>query len=78
MRHRLAVGFDISPVGQALAPHVAGDTGLYTVDLVSGAAELVGLIGAGTTDMIDVTFVAASGRRVAVHRGRSAPSARHP
>ncbi len=53
------VGFDISPFGQALATlSVGGSTGLYTVNLASGTAELVGAIGAGTTDLIDLTFPA--------------------
>ncbi len=53
------VGFDISPFGQALATlSVGGSTGLYTVNLASGAAELVGAIGTGATDLIDLTFPA--------------------
>ncbi len=53
------VGFDISPVGQALAALSAGAvTSLYTVDLVTGAAELVGPIGNGSVDIIDLAVPA--------------------
>ena len=37
---------------------VGGLTGLYTIDLASGGAQLVGLLGDGTPDVIDVAFVA--------------------
>ena len=53
------VGFDISPIGEGVAAlSVAGSTGLYTVDLASGGAQLIGLLGDGTPDVIDVAFVA--------------------
>jgi hypothetical protein len=55
------VGFDISPIGEGVATlSVAGSTGLYTVSLVSGAAELLGPIGDGSPDLIDVAFLARS------------------
>lgn len=50
------IGFDIAPNGQALATlSVAASTGLYTVDLASGSARLVGAIGNGLTPIIDLT-----------------------
>ncbi len=53
------VGFDISPVGEGVAAlSVAGLTGLYTVSLATGGAQLIGLIGNGAPDVIDVAFVA--------------------
>ncbi|MBI5090680.1 MAG: DUF4394 domain-containing protein, partial [Actinobacteria bacterium] len=49
------IGFDISPIGEGLATlSVAASTGLYTIDLASGNAELVGAVGMGTTDLIDL------------------------
>lgn len=53
------VGFDISPIGEGVATlSVGGATGLYTIDLAAGGAQLVGLLGDGTPDVIDVAFVA--------------------
>ena len=53
------VGFDISPIGEAVASlSVGGVTGLYAVSLVSGGAELLGPVGDGTPDLIDVAFLA--------------------
>ena len=53
------VGFDISPIGEGLASlDVGGVTGLYTVNLASGRAELLGAIGDGTLDVIDVAMAA--------------------
>ena len=53
------VGFDISPIGEGLATlDVGGSTGLYTVNLASGRAELLGPIGDGTLDVLDIAVAA--------------------
>ncbi len=53
------VGFDISPIGEGLAAlDVGGSTGLYTVNLASGRAELLGPIGDGTLDVLDIAVAA--------------------
>lgn len=50
-----AVGFDITPFGEALASfRVAGFTRFYTVDLGSGRASAIGLVGGGTDEVIDI------------------------
>ena len=52
------VGFDISPVGEAIATlEVGGTTGLYAVHLASGRVDPLGTVGAGTTDVLDLTFL---------------------
>ncbi len=49
------VGFDISPVGEAVATlSVGGSTGLYRIDLASGAATLLGTFGTGALDVLDI------------------------
>jgi hypothetical protein len=51
------VGFDIAPQGDALATlSVAGNSGLYTVNLASGAATLVGNVGDGSLDLLDIAL----------------------
>ena len=53
------VGFDISPIGEGVASlSVGGVTGLYTIELATGAAQPIGPIGNGTVGVIDVAFVA--------------------
>jgi len=52
-------GFDISPMGEGVAALSVGNTtGLYSIDLASGYARLLGPLGAGTTDVLDLAFVA--------------------
>ncbi len=59
------VGFDINTVGGVNTAYAAftntttGVTGLYTVDLATGAATLVGPIGAGTTQVAGIAVVPA-------------------
>ncbi len=51
------VGFDIAPAGDALSTlNVGGSTGLYTLNLTTGAATLVGVVGAGTTPILDIAL----------------------
>ncbi len=55
------VGFDISGPGTAfVSMSVAGSTGLYKVDLSTGAATLIGAIGNGLVDVTDITVVSNS------------------
>lgn len=52
------VGFDISPIGEAAAALSVGNvTGLYTIDLSTGAAKLIAPIGDGSPDVLDIAFV---------------------
>ncbi len=52
------VGFDISRQGSAFATMtVGGSTGLYRVDLTTGAATLVGAIGNGLLDVTDIAVL---------------------
>ncbi|MFN8020569.1 MAG: DUF4394 domain-containing protein [Acidimicrobiales bacterium] len=52
------VGFDVSPVGEAVASlEVGGTTGLYALHLASGRAELLGAVGDGTLDLLDLAFL---------------------
>ncbi len=54
------VGFDISPGGVAYAAMLVGfDVQLYTLDLTTGAATLVGILGDGTVVIRSVTAVPA-------------------
>lgn len=54
------VAFDITPVGEALAVfRVGGATTLHRVDLASGRAADVGLVGDGTADALDLVVLPA-------------------
>src|SRR5262245_60038026 len=51
-------GFDITGDGRAFAAlTVGGSTGLYTINLTTGAATLVGAIGSGATQLTGLTVV---------------------
>jgi Domain of unknown function (DUF4394)/Calx-beta domain/RTX calcium-binding nonapeptide repeat (4 copies) len=52
----MVIGFDITTTNLALlSTRVGGSTGLYGVNLSSGAATLIGPIGSGSTDIRDIT-----------------------
>ena len=52
-----SIGFDIAPQGDALATlSVGGVYGLYTLNLATGAATLVGAVGTGTVELRDIAL----------------------
>lgn len=54
-----SIGFDIAPQGDALATlSVGGVYGLYTLNLTTGAATLVGAVGAGHLELRDIALPA--------------------
>ncbi|MGD9995915.1 MAG: DUF4394 domain-containing protein [Ilumatobacteraceae bacterium] len=51
------VGFDIASTGDALATmRTAGATRLFAVDLATGAANVVGVVGDGTVSILDIAL----------------------
>ncbi|MBI5090122.1 MAG: DUF4394 domain-containing protein [Actinobacteria bacterium] len=51
------VGFDIASTGDALATmRTAGSTRLFTIDLATGAATAVGMVGDGSASVLDIAL----------------------